>query len=342
VASTLQRTLIDWSRWQDDDRTTAFPDLAKATANGVDGHMFRAGRGHDLDPDFARFVAEARRVKRPWGAYWWPEPCLSSPTEQARLTWTTVRAAGRPQLPLEVDVEGHRGEKPGAVAAFRPLSPGELATWLRSYIDELRRLSGGAHISIYTADWYWDAHVAPAPISFADCDLHVAHYLPGTPPEPAAQWSTWIGDRRPDMPKGWTVWSAWQFSAEHNGAGPTYGAESADLDLNVVRDDAWRRWTASGTPVPEAVVEVAVAKLPEVRAGMTGQQTRIVQALVNVHLAAAGRPLIAEDGRWSPSATSATGKALVWFQDRNGLAADGKVGRRTWSALLGLPPDPPG
>ncbi len=170
---------------------------------------------------------------------------------------------------------------------------------------------------MYTADWYWDANVAPAAISFADCDLHVAHYLPGTPPRPAAQWSTWIGDQRPDMPKGWATWSAWRFSAEHNGAGPTYGAESADLDLNVVRDDAWRRWTGQDavvieTLVAQSTVEVAVAKLPEMRAGMTGQQVRIVQALVNAHLGPAGRTLISEDGRWSTASSSSTGTAVAW------------------------------
>ncbi|MBA3605620.1 MAG: hypothetical protein H0W46_06550 [Acidimicrobiia bacterium] len=124
MTSPALRTLIDWSRWQDDDRTSAFPDLAKATANGVDGHMFRAGRGHDLDPDFPRFVAEALRVGRPWGAYWWPEPCLSTPAEQARLTWATVSAADRPNLPLEIDVEGtaarSRAPSPRSARSARP------------------------------------------------------------------------------------------------------------------------------------------------------------------------------------------------------------------------------
>jgi len=339
VSTPVLRTLIDWSRWQDDDQTAVFPDLAKATANGVDGHMFRAGRGHDLDPDFHRFVAEATRVGRPWGAYWWPEPCLSTPQVQAALTWKTVSAVGRPTLPLEVDVEGHRGEKAGAVAPLRKLSSLEQATWLRGYIDELRRLSGTSHISLYTADWYWDPNVAPGGVSFADCDLHVAHYLPGSPPASARQWQTWIGDRRPDLPKGWPVWSAWQFSAENNGAGKTHGAESADLDLNVVRDDVWRKWTNRATPVTDSTVEVDVARLPEMRAGMNGQHTRILQGLVNAHLAAAGRPLINVDGMWSTAPTSSTGRAVVWFQGQQGLTADGKCGRRTWTALLGLPPE---
>jgi hypothetical protein len=323
------RTLIDWSHWQDDDRTGAFPDLAKASSQGVDGHLFRAGRGHDLDPDFGAFVAEAVRIGRPWGAYWWPEPCLSTPVVQARLTWNTVSAAGRPPLPLDIDVEGHRGDLAGAVAPYRRLSPTEQATWLRSYLDELRRLSGRDRLIVYTADWYWNLNVAPAGVSFADCDLRVAHYVPGTPPPAAAQWEGWLAGRQPDIPTGWSTWSGWQFSATGNGAGPTYGAESRDLDLNVVRAEVWAQWTRSDQ-------EVEVAKLPVVRAGMTGMPVSMVQALVNVHLASAGLASIEESGTWPRGTTTPMAKAVTWFQTQKGLTADRVVGPRTWSALLGL------
>lgn len=325
------RTLIDWSRWQDDDRTAAFPDLGKAAAMGVDGHLFRAGRGHDLDPDFGSFVAEAVRTRRPWGAYWWPEPCLSPPVSQARLTWTTVSAAGPPSLPMDVDVEGHRGDLPGAAAPYRPLTPIEQATWLRAYIDELRRLSGRDRLIIYTADWYWNPHIAPAGVSFADCDLRVAHYVPGTPPAAVARWEGWLADRRPDIPTGWTDWSGWQFSATGNGAGPTYGAESRDLDLNVVRADAWARWIRT-----ERDQEVDVAKLPVVRAGMSGTPVTMVQALVNVHLAGAGLAQIVESGTWPAGTATPIAQAMTWFQTQKGLTADRVVGPRTWSALLGI------
>src|SRR6478735_9351281 len=99
------RTFIDWSRWQDNERTPAFPDLSLAAAHGVHGHYFKAGRGLDPDPAFARYVAEAQRRRLPWGAYWWPEPCLSSPAAQAAFTWQTVSAGGPPTLPLDIDIE---------------------------------------------------------------------------------------------------------------------------------------------------------------------------------------------------------------------------------------------
>jgi GH25 family lysozyme M1 (1,4-beta-N-acetylmuramidase) len=324
------RTFIDWSRWQDNERTPAFPDLSVATSHGVDGHSFKAGRGHDPDPAFARYVHEAQQRGLPWGAYWWPEPCLSSPAEQAAFTWATVSAAGPPTLPLDIDVEGHRGDSDHPVAPYRPLTPVEQARWLRAYVDELRRLSRRDRVVIYTADWYWDGKVAPGGVAFDDCDLRVAHHLRGVPPASAGLWEAWIGTAQPDIPAGWTTWTAWQFSAIGNGAGPTFGAESTDLDLNVVREDVWRRWTR-----PDNLVEVDVALLPVVRAGMRGQPVSIVQSLVNVQLTAAGRAPIAEDGMWSESSTSATRAAVTWFQGRRGLSADGIVGQRTWTALLG-------
>jgi Glycosyl hydrolases family 25/Putative peptidoglycan binding domain len=323
------RTFIDWSHWQDATSTPAFPDLSLAASHGVEGHYFKAGRGLQSDPAFPRYVAEAQNRGLLWGAYWWPEPCLSSPTKQAAFTWQTVRAAGLPDLPLDIDVEGHCGDADHPVAPCHSLAPTEQAHWLRTYIDELRRLSRRLRLQIYTADWYWDAKVAPAGVSFDDCDLRVAQYLDGTPPVTAAQWESWIGQAEPDIPAGWTTWSAWQFSAEHNGAGPTYGAESGDLDLNVVREDVWRRWTQ-----PDNLVEVDVALLPVVRAGMHGETVTIVQSLVNVHLAAAGKPPIAEDGIWSNRSGSATSIAVSWFQARRGLNADSIVGQRTWTALL--------
>jgi hypothetical protein len=217
------------------------------------------------------------------------------------------------------------------------LTPLEQATWLRAYVDELRRLSGRPRLIVYTADWYWDTNVAPSGVSFADCDLRVAHYVHGTPPAAAAAWEGWIGTAQPDLPLGWSSWHGWQFSAIGNGAGPTYGAQSADLDLNVVRAEVWARWTAPAPTTPTGpVVEVDVAKLPVVRDGMQGTPVAVVQALVNVHLAGAGRPQIVEDAVWPLGATSPTAVAVAWFQTQKGLHPDRIVGQRTWSALLGV------
>ena len=317
------KTLIDWSHWQD-DKTGPPPDLSKAAGHGVDGFIFKAGRGAgtvtrlDIDPSFPEFVRQAVQLGVPWGAYWWPEPHESDPLGQARLFFATVEAAGRPELPYEVDVEGHRGSV---------LSPLELATWLRTFVDELRRLSGRS-VTVYSADWYWDTQVFPAGVDFSDCALRVSHYFPGTPPAPAGEWWSWLAGRQPDPVRGWSTWSAWQFSAGGNRAGATYGAESGDLDLNVVPDDVFARWVRRHVPV--------AGVLPVVSRGMSGEPVFKLQALLNVHRAEAGLAKIVESGVWTSASSSATGVAVEWFQRRCGLPVTRLVDAGVWSALLRL------
>ncbi|HRE02831.1 MAG TPA: hypothetical protein PLV68_16135, partial [Ilumatobacteraceae bacterium] len=93
--------------------------------------------------------------------------------------------------------------------------------------------------------------VTPGPKSttFGDLDLICARYpwysttaaAANVPPVNAADWGDWLLARttkRPQVPDGWDDWDGWQFSAGYNGRGPTYGATSADLDLNIVRPEA--------------------------------------------------------------------------------------------------------
>jgi hypothetical protein len=62
-------------------------------------------------------------------------------------------------------------------------------------------------------------------------------------------WGDWAFNVRknvngPKTPSG-VEWSGWQFSAGFNGQGPVYGAESPDLDLNIIRAEKWNEWTSS-------------------------------------------------------------------------------------------------
>ena len=230
------RTMIDLSHWQD-NKTGAPPNLAAAVNNAVDAFLFRCGRGtgttskNDLDPSYAMFVGQAVELGVPWGAYWWPEPNESTPTEQA---WLFTDRAHPTKIPsfLDVDIEGHRGPT---------LTPLAQAQWQRTFIDELRHITD-LPIVIYTADWYWNTNIAPAGIDFTDCDLRVAHYYPGQPPVRATGWTAWLAGRQPDPVLGFPTWAAWQFSATGNGLGPALGMESGDVDCNVITDDTWHRW----------------------------------------------------------------------------------------------------
>ena len=103
------KTLIDWSHWQD-DKTGPPPDLSKAAGHGVDGFIFKAGRGAgtvtrlDIDPSFPEFVRQAVQLGVPWGAYWWPEPHELDPLGQARLFFGDGGGGG----PAGAPVRGRR------------------------------------------------------------------------------------------------------------------------------------------------------------------------------------------------------------------------------------------
>jgi hypothetical protein len=59
-------------------------------------------------------------------------------------------------------------------------------------------------------------------------------------------------------------WAGWQFSAGFNRQGAGYGCQSSDLDLNIIRADAWERWTSSAGRGSSPVSPVSVS-VPAVR-----------------------------------------------------------------------------
>jgi hypothetical protein len=78
---------------------------------------------------------------------------------------------------------------------------------------------------IYTGAWWWDGNVMPAD-KWSSYPLHVANYTS------AAQ---------PYMPRDWDEWDVWQWSADGNGKGHEYGADSHDIDLNRMKIEFWNK-----------------------------------------------------------------------------------------------------
>ena len=74
----------------------------------------------------------------------------------------------------------------------------------------------------------------------------------------------------------------------------------------------------------------ATEKLPILRKGMTGEVVRAAQMLLNGRDCSVGR--YGCDGDFG----NATLAAVLAFQRRNGLAADGEIGAQTWARLLGV------
>lgn len=86
-----------------------------------------------------------------------------------------------------------------------------------------------------------------------------------TPPAPS-EWANWALQKQPvgpEIPKGALGWAGWQFSADWNGQGPQYGVAHTPsdlslvpaLDLNIVRTEAWQRWTGQTGPRPRVTLE---------------------------------------------------------------------------------------
>ena len=83
-------------------------------------------------------------------------------------------------------------------------------------------------------------------------------------------------------------------------------------------------------PVEEDKQTAKVSGLPVLRRGDKGEVVRAAQALLNVRGASCGK--YGADGDFG----LATEAAVLAFQRRNKLDADGIIGQNTWTALLGL------
>ena len=86
------------------------------------------------------------------------------------------------------------------------------------------------------------------------------------------------------------------------------------------------------SPADEVTVEPqkGIEGLPELKRGMTGEVVRAAQYLLNGRGASVG--YYGADGDFGPQ----TEAAVLAYQRRNGLEADGIIGPLTWAKLLGV------
>lgn len=97
-----------------------------------------------------------------------------------------------------------------------------------------------------------------------------------------------------------------------------------------IRSDWTHKSIGIWNPLPPSLRpsgDVPVASLPVLKSGSSGQPVRNAQGLLNAH----GLRLTI-DGSYGP----ATLGAVKTYQTKVGLTADGEVGTKTWTKLLGL------
>jgi GH25 family lysozyme M1 (1,4-beta-N-acetylmuramidase) len=194
---------IDLSKWQG----TWNPQ--KSIEAGTRYVFIKATQNNFTDSKFDEYSKQAADANLPAGYYHFADPAGRSAETQARYFADVVKGVG--ELSLVLDAEWTGG-----------LGPSALNQWFYDFLGEL-----GVHIpnrlkEIYTRVSWWDPNVAPA--SWAD------NYGLW-----AARWASWLEGPWSDgkfVPRDWSDWTNWQWSADGNGLGATYGVESNSIDLN--------------------------------------------------------------------------------------------------------------
>ena len=217
----------DVSFYQDDPLTPEGIDFNKLRSNA--GYVIiRAGQNLWADRDFKSNWREAKLAGLPRGPYWFYDSRVD-PGQQAEL-WISLLNGDFGELPLFCDFEDSYG---GSFGGWK--------NWY-SFIERIKDLAPEKEISIYTAYYYW-------------LENTVSVGIPASSLEYFKQYPLWIanyGVSKPLVPKPWSDWTFWQYTA--NGDGGIYGVESKNIDLNYFNGDKaafLNRFGLSNSPIPE-------------------------------------------------------------------------------------------
>jgi hypothetical protein len=264
-------TDTEWVTVVDISRHQGAANFVRCRGRGVQGVIIRATHGTAVDERLAVNISLARSAgyaANQLGFYEFCNPKRGTPKECADALIEAVgRATGTLDLMLMLDIEAYYRETPNASLTSVPavgsyLPPDQYARWLEEHINILQADAAPARIVGYTNRAYFDrlpdgvrsTQVAGmlewigARYPVYSSSGYAANPLPLSP----AQWDEWAFGfaSGPVLPAGAPPWQGWQFSAGYNGQGPGYGFTSADLDLNIIRPEAWARWMGTAPPTP--------------------------------------------------------------------------------------------
>jgi len=206
---------VDVSKWQ------GVMDWQKCYNAGAKYAFIRAGSIDNLtgvpyyDYQYPLNAMDAPKYL-PVGFYWYFRP-NHDPLVQADYFCDLIEDDSW-LLPPVIDVEDAGGKTPGQVADA-------VIAFLVRVFERLGFLP-----IIYTRASFWNPSVAIRD-NWSLYDLWIARYT--TLPEP---WGN-VGDGTWLKPRDWTEWTFWQHSADGNGLGNVYGAESDSIDLDYFNGD---------------------------------------------------------------------------------------------------------
>ncbi|MFE3074229.1 GH25 family lysozyme [Streptomyces sp. NPDC059247] len=276
----------------------------KASGESFVFHKATQGTGF-RDPKFAADLAGALGAGLMVAPYHFYD--AGTGTAQSAHFIRTARAAGynarRPgQLPPVVDLEKTRGRCPAGVNS----------TQVAAFLTKVKQAFGVTPI-VYTSKDFTSTCLKGQTTVLAGSPLWIPRYNNGRT-EPAS-----IGGRS---------WSIWQYTDRG-----TVPGINGHVDRNVYKGTLTQlrhlaHLTPTSTPPaqrPGSAPTGTARSWPVLKSGSRGTDVTTIQHLLN----ASGRNIDA-DGAFGPATTNAV-RAL---QSRNGLEADGIVGRGTWSKLI--------
>ena len=212
----------DYSHWQDNNSTPQKVDFGVAYAAGLRWVGIKVSQAKWTDEDYVyNWDAAARAGLARLGYHFlvWDV----SPAEQARHFFDVTKN-DRPELDWICDFE------------WWQTVPSNAISLCDQFCTEMEQLSGKP-CGIYTAPAFWkqygskDAKWARRPLWIANWNVS-----------------------SPSVPAPWATWTYWQYT--NKGNGPTYGAESLDLDMNWFNgnEDEMRVYAGMDKPVDEGLL----------------------------------------------------------------------------------------
>lgn len=201
---------IDVSWWQGE------MDWYKSVSGGAKFAYIRAGSCQAVDgvcyTDF-QFERNAGIAVNylPIGFYWYFRPNWS-PVQQAQY-FVDLIGYRKWCLPPVIDVE-----------CSGDCSPAQVKDAIKLFLYQIYHFLDVDCVLYTRAEW-WNRCVSPDDL-WRDLPLWVARYT--TQPLP---WGN-EGDDPDVTPRDWQVWTLWQHSADNNGRGKEFGAQSASIDLD--------------------------------------------------------------------------------------------------------------
>jgi GH25 family lysozyme M1 (1,4-beta-N-acetylmuramidase) len=211
---------MDWQTCSNAGANFAFCRAGSISIGGALYTDYQFERNAGLAPDYM-----------PTGFYWYFRP-QHSPTNQADYFCDLIEDTER-LLPPVLDMEQDGGLSDSACGD-------RCAEFIGRVYERLM-----VWPIVYTRGYFWNTQVSYRSI-FDECDLWVARYT--RLPKP---WDN-PGDNPMLQPNYWDDWTFWQWSADNNGRGAEFGAQSRSIDLDYFNgeDAEFAKYINKPTPEP--------------------------------------------------------------------------------------------